>query len=123
MMRRVPPTFLIFGALGSLLLVNFVLPIINLFVQADWSGWAASLQEQGAKEALGVSALSSAIAVVIMTLLGVPLGYLLARGRLPFTQLWIGLVFLPMVVPDLAGGILLLQTFGPHGTFSRPLAA
>jgi len=61
--------------------------------------------------------------VVIMTLLGVPLGYLLARGRLRFTQLWIGLVFLPMVVPDLAGGILLLQTFGPYGTIGHPLGA
>jgi molybdate/tungstate transport system permease protein len=58
-----------------------------------------------------------------MTLLGVPLGYLLARGRLPFTQLWIGLVFLPMVVPDLAGGILLLQTFGPHGTIGHLVGA
>jgi molybdate/tungstate transport system permease protein len=123
MMRRPQPTFLVFGALGGLLLVNLVLPIVNLFVQADWGGWMRSLQEQGAGEALATSALSSAITVVIMTLLGVPLGYLLARGRLPFTQLWIGLVFLPMVVPDLAGGILLLQTFGPHGTFSHPLTA
>jgi molybdate/tungstate transport system permease protein len=123
MMRRPQPTFLVFGALGGLLLVNLVLPIVNLFVQADWGGWMRSLQEQGAGDALAVSALSSAITVVIMTLLGVPLGYLLARGRLPFTQLWIGLVFLPMVVPDLAGGILLLQTFGPHGTFSHPLEA
>ena len=123
MIRRIQPTFLIFGTLGGVLLVNLVLPIINLFVQADWTGWMGSLQEQGAGDALAVSALSSAITVLIMTLLGVPLGYLLARGRLPFTQLWIGLVFLPMVVPDLAGGILLLQTFGPHGTFSGPLAA
>lgn len=123
MMPRPKPTFLVFGTLGGLLLVNLVLPIVNLFVQADWGGWMRSLQEQGAGDALAVSALSSAITVVIMTLLGVPLGYLLARGRLPFTQLWIGLVFLPMVVPDLAGGILLLQTFGPHGTFSHPLAA
>lgn len=123
MMRRPKPTFLVFGTLGGLLLVNLVLPIVNLFIQADWGGWMRSLQEQGAGDALAVSALSSAITVVIMTLLGVPLGYLLARGRLPFTQLWIGLVFLPMVVPDLAGGILLLQTFGPHGTFSRLLSA
>jgi molybdate/tungstate transport system permease protein len=58
-----------------------------------------------------------------MTLLGVPLGYLLARGSLPFKRFWISLVFLPMVVPDLAGGILLLQTFGPYGTIGRPLDA
>jgi molybdate/tungstate transport system permease protein len=28
-----------------------------------------------------------------------------------------------MVVPDLAGGVLLLQTFGPYGTIGRPLDA
>src|ERR1051325_10889707 len=98
MMRRPKLTFIIFGVLGGLLLVNLVLPISNLFIQADWSSWMASLQEQGAVEALRVSALTSAMAMVIMTLLGVPLGYLLARGRLPFKQLWISLVFLPMVV-------------------------
>jgi molybdate/tungstate transport system permease protein len=123
MRRRLKPTFLIFGVLGGVLLLNLVLPIINLFVQADWAAWTTSLREQGAKEALGTSALSSAIAVALMTLFGVPLGYLLARGRLPFTQLWIGLVFLPMVVPDLAGGILLLQTFGPYGTIGHPVGA
>jgi molybdate/tungstate transport system permease protein len=123
MTRRPKPTFLFFGALGGLLLLKLVLPIVNLFIQADWAGWARSLQEQGAGDALAVSALSSAITVVITTLFGVPLGYLLARGRLPFTQLWIGLVFLPMVVPDLAGGILLLQTFGPHGLIGHPLSA
>ncbi len=123
MTPRPKPTFVIFGVLGGLLLLNLVLPIVNLFVQADWAGWMTSLREQGSDSALGVSALSSAIAVTIMTLLGVPLGYLLARGRLPFTQLWIGLVFLPMVVPDLAGGILLLQTFGPHGTIGHLVGA
>ncbi len=123
MRRRPKTTFLFFGALGGLLLLKLVLPIVNLFVQADWADWMRSLREQGAGDALGVSALSSAITVVIMTLFGVPLGYLLARGRLPLTQFWIGLVLLPMVVPDLAGGILLLQTFGPHGTIDHPLDA
>jgi len=122
MTRRLRPTFLFFGVLGGLLLLKLVLPIVNLFVQADWAGWMRSLQEQGASDALAVSALSSAITVVITALFGVPLGYVLARGRLPFTQLWIGLVFLPMVVPDLAGGILLLQTFGPHGVIGHPLS-
>jgi molybdate/tungstate transport system permease protein len=121
MTRRVEPTFLVFGALGSLLLLTLVLPIVNLFIQADLTGWVRSLREQGAGDALAVSALSSVISVVITTLFGVPLGYLLARGRLRFTQFWIGLVFLPMVVPDLAGGILLLQTFGPYGTIGHPL--
>jgi len=123
MTRRPKLTFLVFGALGGVLLLTLVLPIANLFIHADWGRWMTSLREQGADQALVTSALSSAIAVVVMALFGVPLGYVLARGRLPVKQLWICLVFLPMVVPDLAGGILLLQTFGPYGTIGHPLGA
>jgi molybdate/tungstate transport system permease protein len=121
-MKRSPKlTLIIFGLLGAVLLLDLALPIANLLFHADWSSLLASLREPGAGKALRTSALTSAIAVVIMTVLGVPLGYLLARGRLPFQRFWISLVFLPMVVPGLAGGILLLLTFGPYGTIGRPL--
>jgi molybdate/tungstate transport system permease protein len=123
MRRSAKPTLIIFGLLGGLLLLELLLPIINLLLHANWSSWMASLLEPGAGKALRTSALTSTIAVVIMTLFGVPLGYLLARGDLPFQRFWIGLVFLPMVVPGLAGGILLLLTFGPHGTIGGPLDA
>lgn len=123
MTRSPKATLIVFGLLGGLLLLDLVLPIANLLVHADWSSWMASLREPGAGRALRTSALASAMAVVVMTVLGVPLGYLLARGRLPFQRFWISLVFLPMVVPGLAGGILLLQTFGPYGTIGRPLDA
>lgn len=122
MMQRPRPTLLIFGAIGGLLLLNLVLPIANLLVQADWSRWIESLRDPRTGNALRTSALTSTIAVGIMTLFGVPLGYVLARGRIRFKQLLIGLVFLPMVVPGLAGGILLLLTFGPYGTIGGPLA-
>jgi molybdate/tungstate transport system permease protein len=123
MMQRPRPALLIFGAIGSLLLLNLVLPIANLLIHADWTQWTASLRDPRAGDALRTSALTSSITVAIMTLFGVPLGYVLARGRLPFKQLLIGLVFLPMVVPGLAGGILLLLTFGPYGTLGGPLSA
>jgi molybdate/tungstate transport system permease protein len=121
MTRSPRPTFVVFGLLGGLLLLTLLLPIGNLLVHADWTGWATSLREPGAGKALRISVLTSAISVVIMTVFGVPLGYLLARANLPVRRFWIGLVFLPMVVPGLAGGILLLQTFGPYGTLGRSL--
>ena len=121
MTRPFKPTFIIFSVLGGLLLLDLVLPIANLLIHAEWSGWVAALQEPGARKALRISAQTSAISVFIMTVFGVPLGYLLARGSLRFHQFWIGLVFLPMVVPGLAGGILLLLTFGPYGTIGGPL--
>jgi molybdate/tungstate transport system permease protein len=123
MSRRASPTLVVFGLLGGLLLLDLVLPIADLLVQADWSGWLAALRQPPARDALEVSIATSAIAMLTMTLLGVPLGYVLARASLPGKQFWITLVFLPMVVPDLAGGMLLLRLFGPYGLIGRPLDA
>ena len=67
-MKRSPkPTLIVFGLLGGLLLLELLLPIVNLLIHADWSGWMAALREPGAGKALRTSALTSAIAVVIMT--------------------------------------------------------
>jgi len=123
MSRHLNPTFIVFGLLGSLLLLDLVLPIMNLLLHADWSGWMAALTQPDARQALKISVSASVISTLIMTFLGVPLGYLLARANLPFRRLWLSLVFLPMVVPGLAGGILLLQMFGPYGMIGQPLDA
>lgn len=121
-MGRPRPALVVFGVLGGLLLADLVLPIANLLFQADWSGWTKALRDPRAGDALRTSLLTSTVAVAVMTVLGVPLAYALARSRIPFKPLVIGLVFLPMVAPGLAGGILLLQAFGPHGTVGGPLA-
>src|SRR5580700_326817 len=123
MRRRFTPTSLVFGVLGGLLLFDLVLPIANLFLHADWRSWMAALAQPGARDAIETSLAATAISVSIMTLLGVPLGYVLARAALPFRSLWVGLIFLPMVVPDLAGGILLLQMYGPYGMIGHALDA
>jgi molybdate/tungstate transport system permease protein len=123
MNRSLKPTYMVFAVLGALLLLDLVLPIATLFVHADWLAWFAALRQSGARDAIEVSIASSSIAVLIMTVLGIPLGYFLARVPLRFKRLWVSLVFLPMVVPDLAGGILLLETFGPYGWIGRPLDA
>jgi molybdate/tungstate transport system permease protein len=120
-MRHPKPTFLLFGLLGSFLLIDLVLPIASLFLGADWTGWVNALKQSEARQALLISIEASAISMVAMILLGVPLGYLLARANLPLKRLWISLIFIPMVVPDLAAGILLLKTFGPYGIIGRPL--
>jgi len=121
MTSRLTGTSFGFGLLGSLLLIELLLPIGNLLVHADWPGWTAALAAHDESEALRTSITSSSIAVVIMLICGVPLGYLLAQESLPLRRVWASLVFLPMVVPDLAGGILLLGAFGPYGVIGGPL--
>jgi molybdate/tungstate transport system permease protein len=51
----------------------------------------------------------------------VPLAYVLARGSFPGHAIVSGAVYLPLVVPPLAGGLLLLTVFGPHGLIGGPL--
>lgn len=116
-------TFIAFGALGGLLLASLILPIVSLLLQANWVTWIAAWREEGTRSALGVSLFTSITAMAIMLMLGVPLGYVLARANLPARRFWIGLVFLPMVLPALAGGILLMQLFGPYGWIGGPLAS
>lgn len=123
MTSKKSPAFLIFGLMGGFLLMNLVLPITALFFGADWAGWMAALRTPEALHALTISIEASAISLVVMVLLGIPLGYLLARANLPLKRMWITLVFLPMVVPDLAAGILLLRTFGPYGMIGQTLDA
>jgi molybdate/tungstate transport system permease protein len=121
--RRFHPTSILFALLGAPLFLNLVVPIANLFLQSDWPMSLRAMRQPQAIDALRVSVLTSTIALLIISLTGVPLGYLLARAKLPFKRFWIGLTFLPLVLPDLAGGILLLQLYGPYGTIGRPFDA
>ena len=54
MKRSAKPTLIVFGLLGGLLLLELLLPIVNLLFHADWSGWMAALLEPGAGKALRV---------------------------------------------------------------------
>ena len=115
MKRRREFGFLPFALLGGVLLLYLALPLLYLLMQVDWRGVGAVLGEARALRAIKVSLLTSSIATAIMTLLGVPLGYVLARARFRGRRVLIGLVFVPMVLPPLVGGILLLLLFGPYG--------
>jgi molybdate/tungstate transport system permease protein len=84
-------------------------------LRMDWRDAIAAFSASGARDAIRVSILSSALATLIITLLGVPLAYVLAKGRGPLQSVLMGLVVLPLVIPPLVGGILLLLLFGPYG--------
>ena len=77
-------------------------------------------------EEWGAVRLSLRVAVVA-TLLSLPLGiaaaYALARGRFPGRALLDGLIHLPLVLPPVVTGYLLLVTFGRRGTVGAWLDA
>jgi molybdate transport system permease protein len=82
-------------------------------------GTSAHVPSTGLLPALWMSLLTASVATAIITLLGVPLAWVLAQGR---SRLWsvVGvLVQLPLALPPLMSGILLIEVVGPYTAIGR----
>jgi molybdate transport system permease protein len=98
-----------------------VLPLAGLLIRAPWSGLAAALTGSDATEALQLSLWTATAATAISLVVGVPLAWLLARGRFPGQRLLRALVTLPLVLPPVVGGVALLLAFGRTGFIGSSL--
>jgi molybdate transport system permease protein len=112
------PAWAILPWLGGLLVFYIVAPFlagIATLASADWHG--ADWPSLGA--ACLVSILSATVATLLVALGGIPLGYLLARRPGRAMALLGFVVQLPLALPPLASGILLLFLLG----YASPLGA
>jgi len=101
--------------LGGLLALYLLAPIIAFVVRLG--GGVSSAP--GVGSALLTSLLTATISMVVIALLGIPLAYLLAHGRGLRTRLLSALVALPLALPPLMSGLLLLYVVGPYTTAGR----
>lgn len=108
--------------LGMLLFLYLVVPTGYFLFTLSWSDVPAQLLDPLAIQALITSLLSASLAIAIIALLGVPLGYVLARRTFPGRGILTLLVYLPLVFPPVVSGILLLLLFGPYGPIGMPFA-
>ena len=81
----------------------------------DWLGPAET-------EALRLSLRVSLCATLVSLPFGVFVAYALARWRFPGRQILNGLVHLPLILPPVVTGYLLLMTFGVQGPLGKALA-
>lgn len=93
----------------------FVLPFVALLQRTPWSGLGDLLGRPVVTDALRLSVVSAFAATGLSLLFGVPLAWLLARGRFPGRSLLRAVVILPMVLPPVVGGAALLFAFGRQG--------
>ncbi|WP_176079705.1 ABC transporter ATP-binding protein/permease [Paraburkholderia tropica] len=99
--------------LGALLAVYLCAPFlasIPQIGQADWAGvdWHQTWS------AVAVSAASASVASLVILVGGVPLGYWLARSHARGVALLGFVVQLPLALPPLTSGVLLLFLIGPY---------
>lgn len=112
-MRRSPLAWL-----GGLLAVYLAIPLVAFFVRLSTSG-NRGFATPGLWAALRTSVESATIATAIIAVLGVPLAFVLARHPGRWTNALTGLVALPLALPPVMSGILLIYLFGPYSSVGR----
>ncbi|MDE3131487.1 MAG: ATP-binding cassette domain-containing protein [Acidobacteriota bacterium] len=104
--------------LGALLVVYLGYPLVAFVVRVATGsneGWHAP----GLWSAIGVSVASASASLLIGVLTGIPLAYVLARRRGWLSGAIGVLVQLPLAVPPLVTGIILIYIVGPYTFLGR----
>ena len=106
------PELLVPALLGGVLLLYFALPFVAFLARVGSAPILDQLSTPGAKQAIRHSLLTAPVSTTIATVFGVPLAYVLARRSFPGKRLVEGLVVLPLVVPPVVGGAMILTAVG-----------
>jgi ABC-type sulfate/molybdate transport systems ATPase subunit/ABC-type sulfate transport system permease component len=101
--------------LAGLLALYLLAPIVAFVVRLG--GGVSSAPGLGA--ALVTSLVCATISAALIATLGIPLAYLLAHGRSGASRLALALVALPLALPPLMSGLLLLYVVGPYTAAGR----
>ena len=99
--------------LGAILALYLTVPVVVFLVRTARAG-GHGLSTPGVVGALTVSVITATISAAVVAVLGVPLAYLLARARGRLAAAVGIAVQLPLALPPLMGGILLVQLVGPY---------
>jgi len=112
-----PPAALLVPAVAAVALL--VIPVAAVVIRAPWGSLPSHLTSASARTALRLSLETTLITTGICLLLGVPLGWVLARVTFVGRSLVRAMVTLPLVLPPVVGGVALLLAFGRNGVLGR----
>jgi molybdate transport system permease protein len=104
----------LFAAL-AVALAFLVLPVVAIFTDTSPGELLDSLGDPVARDALWLSLKTTAVAIVVIVLVGTPAAYVLATRRFRGRAIVQTLLELPLVLPPAAAGIALLAALGPKG--------
>jgi molybdate/tungstate transport system permease protein len=99
---------LVFAALGGLVLLFIVAPLVSMFVSCSLPGLAETAKDDQVRGSIWLTLWTSMAATLLFAIAAIPFSYLLARKDFPLKGLVTGIVDLPIVIPHSAAGIALL---------------
>jgi len=99
--------------LGGLLALYLAVPLVTFVVRLAGSR-QTGFSQAGLFGAFWTSALAATISTGIIALVGIPLAYVLARAKGPVSTVVGFLVAVPLALPPVMAGILLIYVAGPY---------
>jgi ABC-type sulfate/molybdate transport systems ATPase subunit/ABC-type sulfate transport system permease component len=99
--------------LGGLLALYLAVPVVAFLIRLAHPG-DRGFSEPGLWPALWVSVESATISMTLVALFGIPLAYWLARSRGRLSWLVGLVVLLPLALPPVMSGLLLIYIVGPY---------
>ncbi len=109
--------------LGTVLLAYFVVPFAAFLFRSRRVDVVAGLADPAVRDAIATSLLTAPVSTAVATAFGVPLAYVLSRASFRGKRLVEALVLLPLVVPPIVGGVMLLTVVGRYTPIGAAAAA
>ncbi|PKK86585.1 MAG: molybdenum ABC transporter permease [Thermoplasmata archaeon HGW-Thermoplasmata-1] len=120
--RTREPVMAVFTLLGTVAILFVALPVVAMVMKETPQSIWETLKDGSVRRAIYLSASTALWATLASLLVGVPLGYLLARKRFWGKELIQSVADLPVVIPHTVAGIALLTIFGAKGMIGAPLS-
>jgi len=112
---------IVFLILAGALVVYIAYPIVNIFTIAEPTTIGESITRPQIINAFLLSLATATVSTLLLALFGLPLAYTMARHDFRGKFLVRLVIILPLVIPPLASGTLLLGVFGPYTPVGRLL--
>jgi molybdate/tungstate transport system permease protein len=110
MKNKIPIT----GILGGILVIYYIAPILSILTWGGGEGIISSIRDEVVISAIWTSMTTSFFSVCISGIFGIPLAYVLSRNVFKGKNIILFLVFLPLILPPIVSGMVLLTLFGPE---------
>ncbi len=102
------PLTLLFAALGGIVLLFIIAPLISMFVNSSLGELTETAKDQEVRSSIWLTLWTSMAATILFAIAAIPFSYLLARKKFPLKGLVTSIIDLPIVIPHSAAGLALL---------------
>jgi molybdate/tungstate transport system permease protein len=116
---RIEPLSLLFAALGGVLLLFIIAPLVSLSLSCSLPEFSQTAADVEVRNSIWLTLWTSMAATLLFGVVAIPLAYLLARKEFPFKGLVSGIIDVPIVIPHSAAGIALLTVISRDAVLGR----